>query len=345
MTAQDLVSVINSNSSKEQFALALPDHIKPERFARILTTSVMNDHRLSKANPEQLIKEATQIAALGLVTETQLGEAYLIADHKGGVQRRIGYRGLIKLARQGGIKTVYAEDVCENDKFSIVLGTEKRIEHEPAVKDRGNPYLYYAVMVDGSGNTDFEYMTIEQLHDIRDNRSDGWKAFKANKIRSTPWATDEGEMCKKTVLRRLMKRAPMDSDKAADAIAAAFNAEDAADSMKDVTPDQPEKVKNGPVKSMDDIIAFHAPDPGETVIDEETGEVIENDAIKIWISEDEREVDKETPKDAFQAIANRVKFLVGNGERDAADDVLENNSSFISALTKTQQERLNGLIQ
>jgi recombination protein RecT len=50
-------------------------------------------------------------------------------------------------------------------------------------------------------------MSRPDWHKIRD-RSEGWKAFKNGKIKSTPWATDEGEMAKKTVLRRLLKTQP-----------------------------------------------------------------------------------------------------------------------------------------
>jgi recombination protein RecT len=54
-------------------------------------------------------------------------------------------------------------------------------------------------------------MSIREIHKIRD-RSDGYKAFKKGSIKSTPWSDYEGEMCKKTVLSRLLKRVPMSAD-------------------------------------------------------------------------------------------------------------------------------------
>ena len=54
-------------------------------------------------------------------------------------------------------------------------------------------------------------MTTEQIDAIRD-RSDGWKAFKHNRIKDTPWASSYDEMAKKTCLRRLLKRLPTSAD-------------------------------------------------------------------------------------------------------------------------------------
>src|SRR5262249_9481593 len=70
---------------------------------------------------------------------------------------------------------------------------------------------------------DFDVMTVRDCQGIRD-RSDAWKAFRDNKIKSTPWSTDEIEMSKKTVLRRLLKRQPQSPE-----LAEAIKIEDEAD--------------------------------------------------------------------------------------------------------------------
>lgn len=205
----------------EQVIGSLPAHVKPERFQRNLVIAITQQPRLIECDPIAVFNEVSKAAALGLYLDPQLGEAYLITGFSQGryvPQLRLGYRGLIKLARQsGGIATVYAHEVCQNDKFKMTLGTEKRIEHEPdLMSERGEIGLYYAVVRFPDGESDFEPMSIKEVHRIRD-RSDGWKAFKSGKIKSTPWQTDEGEMAKKTVLRRLLKRLPQ-SPEVADAL-------------------------------------------------------------------------------------------------------------------------------
>jgi len=201
----------------------LPAHVKKERFLRNFAIAVNQHPKLLNCDPIEVFNEVSKAAALGLYMDPQLGEAYLItgfSDNRTVPQLRLGYRGLIKLARQSGeIKTIYAHEVHAADECEIRLGDEKRLDHRPnmMVEDRGPIVLYYAVVKYVNGETDFEPMTIAQIHRIRD-RSDGWKAFKAGKIKSTPWGTDEGEMAKKTVLRRLLKRIPA-SPELADAIA------------------------------------------------------------------------------------------------------------------------------
>lgn len=202
---------------------ALPAHVKPERFRRNLSTAVVQHPKLLDCDPAMVFNEVSKAAALGLLLDPQLGEAYLITGYSqnGPVpQLRLGYRGLMKLGRQSGeISNIYAHEVHDLDRFSITLGTEKKLIHEPNfLTERGKVILYYAVAHYRDGTSDFEPMTTAQIYAIRD-RSDAWKAFKAGKIKSTPWGTDDGEMCKKTVLRRLLKRVPQ-SPELADALAA-----------------------------------------------------------------------------------------------------------------------------
>src|SRR5690606_10624394 len=134
-------------------------------------------------------------------------------------------RGLIKLGRQSGeISMIYAHEVHANDVLDVDQGAEKKLVHKPNLfGDRGPLVGYYAVVKYKDGDFDFEPLTIAQAHKIRD-RSDGWKAFQAGKIKSTPWATDEEEMAKKTAIRRLTKRVPQSPE-----LAEAIRIEDAAE--------------------------------------------------------------------------------------------------------------------
>lgn len=200
-------------SARRAIEAALPAHVPVERFQRVLMTAVIHDDRLARVRPAKIVKAALKVAPLGLLTDPLLGEAYLIADGKGEVQARVGYRGLIKMARQSGqVSRIYAHEVRKNDPFECILGDQKKLRHRPdPFSDRGPVIGYYAVITYKDGYTDFEVMTLAQVEQIRE-RSDGWRAYKAGKIRSTPWLTDFDEMAKKTLLRRLLKRCPASAD-------------------------------------------------------------------------------------------------------------------------------------
>lgn len=205
---------------------SLPAHIKPARFRRNLATAVAQHPKLLQCDPGSVFYEVAKAAALGLLLDPQLGEAYLITGYADGgpvPQLRLGYRGLIKLARQSGeVASIYAHEVCDLDRFHVALGSDKKLVHEPNyLTERGKIIMYYAVVHYRDGTTDFEPMSMKDILAIRD-RSDAWKAHKAGKIKSTPWATDEGEMAKKTVLRRLLKRVPQSPE-----LQDALSAEDA----------------------------------------------------------------------------------------------------------------------
>jgi recombination protein RecT len=222
-------SVLTPERRKE-IGLTLPPHIPLDRFERNVANAFMANPDLIKADPALVFRELAGLAGLGLLLDPQLGEAYLIIGWNARAgrhepQRRVGYRGLIKLARQSGeVKQIYAHEVCQNDHFICKLGTEKVLEHKPDVfGDRGPIVGYYAVVKYSDGTTDFEPMSVADVHAIRD-RSDAWKAFKAGKIKSTPWSTDDPEMSKKTVMRRLCKRVPQ-SPELAEALAIEDRAE------------------------------------------------------------------------------------------------------------------------
>lgn len=215
---------------EREFYAGLPSHVKPERFMRNLDIALMQNPQLMQCDPRLIFREVSKAAALGLYLDPQLGEAYLIVGwnnkkKQSEPQLRIGYRGLIKLGRQSGeISQIYAHEVHANDVFKASLGDDKKLVHEPDIfGDRGPIVGYYAVVKYKDGDTDFEPLTIAQAHKIRD-RSDGWKAFQAGKIKSTPWATDEEEMAKKTAIRRLTKRVPQSPE-----LAEAIRIEDAAE--------------------------------------------------------------------------------------------------------------------
>lgn len=198
---------------QSEFAKALPGHITADRFVRTAQTAIALTRNIDKVrNPQSLLASCTKAAADGLILDGR--EAALVVDYNGDVQYRPMMRGLLKLAYNSGMmKSISVQIVCENDEFEYVLGDDERITHKLDFKrPRGEPYAVYAVAHMNDGAVMREVMTVEQINKIRD-RSDAYRAFKAGKIKSTPWSTDWEEMARKTVFRRLSKYLPSSSER------------------------------------------------------------------------------------------------------------------------------------
>ena len=281
---------IMTADDRAQIRVCLPQHISFERFERNLMNALMSAPKLLDCNPREVFREVAKIAAVGLLLDPQLGEAYLIASNTG-PQARVGYRGLIKLARQSGdVAMIYAHEVYSGDEIECHLGDEKKLTHRPNLfGDRGEIVGYYAVIKYKDGETDFEPMTPAQINAIRD-KSDGYKAYKAGKIKDTPWASSYDEMAKKTCIRRLMKRSPQSPD-----LANALQIEDNADFGRwrelpaDDAPGVPASRQSLPER-MAALSEGHPEDPPH---DPETGEILSDEELAERAKENAQEPDQE----------------------------------------------------
>lgn len=195
---------------ESQIAKALPSVLTPERFTRMVLTAMSNNPQLQKCTPNSFLGAMMQAAQLGVEPNTPLGQAYLIPYHNHGtleVQFQLGYKGLIDLAyRSGEITDISAHEVYENDTFEYELGLEPKLKHIPALQDRGNVILYYAVYHTKNGGYGFEVMSVD---DIRQHKN---KFSKAAGKGFSPWATNFDEMAKKTVIKKLLKYAPIKTE-------------------------------------------------------------------------------------------------------------------------------------
>lgn len=171
-----------------------------------------------------------------------------IVQPHGMENRGITDKGLIDLAyRSGEISVIQAHTVYENDEFSYEFGLDPKLNHKPAVKDRGEPIAFYAMFKTKDGGYGFEVMSVEDV------RKHAKKYSKSYGSEYSPWNTSFVEMAKKTVLKQVLKYAPLKSDFA-----------------KQVTADETIKSEISP--DMLDVM----PDPIEaegTVVDPETGEI------------------------------------------------------------------------
>lgn len=192
---------------EKQIAKALPSVMTPERFARIAMTAVTQNPTLGACTPGSFIGALLTAAQLGLEPNTPLGQAYLIPFKNKGVleaQFQLGYRGLIELAyRSGDLKSIDAHIVYENDTFEYELGLEPKLRHVPAMKNRGGIAWVYAICKLQSGGQGFEVMSFE---DVEEHKK---KYSKAASKGFSPWQTSWEEMAKKTVIKKVLKYAPL----------------------------------------------------------------------------------------------------------------------------------------
>ena len=191
-----------------EIAKALPSVLTPERFTRITLSALSTNAKLAETTPQSFLGAMMTAAQLGLEPNTPLGQAYLIPYRNHDVlecQFQLGYKGLIDLAyRSGEVSTIQAHVVYENDEFEYELGLEPKLRHVPAKSDRGNPVFFYAVFRTKDGGYGFDVMSVD---DVRAHAKKYSKAFSKG-----PWQTNFEEMAKKTVLKRVLKYAPLKTD-------------------------------------------------------------------------------------------------------------------------------------
>lgn len=197
-------------SMEPQIKAALPSILTPERFTRMVLTALSSNPKLQECSPQSFLGAMMQAAQLGVEPNTPLGQAYLIPYRNHGVlecQFQLGYKGLIDLAyRSGAIRDISAHVVYSGDGFEFEYGFEPKLVHKPAMIDRGTPIAYYAVYHTKDGGGGFVVMSQE---DIEKHRN---KFSKAAGQGFSPWATNFEEMAKKTVLKKLLKYAPLKTE-------------------------------------------------------------------------------------------------------------------------------------
>lgn len=217
-TIQNKVAASGERKSMQQYIKsmegeikkALPTAITPERFTRMVLSAISVNPKLAECTPKSFLGAMMSAAQLGLEPNTPLGQAYLIPYKNKGVdevQFQIGYKGLIDLAyRSGEVELVQAHVVYEKDVFEMEYGLSPKLVHKPAMKDRGEPVQVYAMFKTKSGGYGFEVMSMEEIRAHAEKYSQGYRSG------YSPWKTNFEEMAKKTVLKRVLKYAPLKSD-------------------------------------------------------------------------------------------------------------------------------------
>lgn len=256
------------NQKKGELAKMLPKTLSIDRLLKVAQIAATTTPALAKCDVPSLVGAIGQCAQMGLEPNTVLGHAYLVPfntkrkDGNGNerwvnsVQVIIGYKGLIDLARRSGqIVSIAAHEVCANDHFELVYGLDEKLNHTPAMGERGDVIGFYAVAKLKDGGHSFEFMSLHQVEAIRA------QADAKNKFPSKVWKDHFIEMGRKTVIRRLAKYLPLSIE---------FQTAVALDNQAEAGKDQALDTIDGDFMVVQDD---DAPQHGAAGADPETGEL------------------------------------------------------------------------
>lgn len=200
----------------------VPKHIQEIVILNAVMNSIRKNPRLLDCSNGSMLSAIMCCAETGLVPDNPLQLCHLV-PFKRQVIWIPGYRGLVELARRSGeIGDVDSDIACENDEFYYERGLNQNIIHKPNLHDRGEMTHVYAIMwyLDKRIRAKFEVMTVEEVEKIRD-ASPGRD--------NEPWKKHFKEQARKTVLKRLMKTAPLSSR-----LALAINQDNLAETGSDL---------------------------------------------------------------------------------------------------------------
>lgn len=182
---------------------ALPRHMDADRMARLATTLLRKTPKLALSTPDSFFGSLLTASALGLEPGIG-GECWLIPreDRRRGTVEctfQVGYQGALKLFYQHPMaKRVDSGAVHANDDFAYSRGLVQRLEHHPAVGDRGEFIGAWCLAELTTGALSYEYMDADRIAQIR-----GVPAGQKRDV-----ADPEHWMERKTVLLQVLKTMP-----------------------------------------------------------------------------------------------------------------------------------------
>lgn len=192
----------NLKRMEPQFKMALPAHIKPERFLRVVTTAIQNNSSLLSCDRTSLFSACTRAAQDGLLPD---GKEAALVPFNNSVQYMPMVAGILKKVRNSGeLKSIMSLTVYEKDEFDYWIDSKgEHLSHKPLIfGDRGEKLGVYALATTKDGGVYIEVMTAADLKKVRD----------VSRSKNGPWKTWPEEMEKKSAIRRLSKRLPMSTD-------------------------------------------------------------------------------------------------------------------------------------
>lgn len=200
---QEWLDIADKESFKRETSFAL-QHLEANPY-------------LNKATTKSKLKAINNIALTGLTLNPVAKLAYLVPRNvkvNGSYELHCcldpSYMGLVKLLTDAGsVKSINTQIVYDGDEVSMDIASGK-LSHTPywtLGKEQGNIKGVYSIATLADGGTQIEQMPKTDIDSIME-RSESYKAFKSGKTKSCIWASDYGEMARKTVIKRIYKHLP-----------------------------------------------------------------------------------------------------------------------------------------
>jgi len=199
---------------KKMIAFGLnPETVKSETSFALQILNEPKNVYLRKSTTDSILKSVLNISQVGLTLNPVAKEAFLIPRWDKTSQKvqcvlEPSYVGLVKLLTDAGsVTSINTQLVYKEDDFEINLASDNPVRHIPDLTERKTIMGVYSIARLLTGEKQVEWMEISEVNKIRDT-SDSYKAWKEDNSKHSIWNSSYGEMCRKTVLKRIYKYLP-----------------------------------------------------------------------------------------------------------------------------------------
>lgn len=232
---------------RDQMLAALPRSIDPDRVIQIAVHHISRNPELQQCTAESILGCIMLSCSLGLRPQPALGECYFIprnmkqpnGRYKKECTFQIGYRGWIAIAsRSDRYSHIYSYVVRQGDEFSVHLGDQPKLIHIPKLDNAGEITHAYAVCVLRNGGRIFNYLTRNQIEQLRIRGLSKNQTEEGDTGLTKAWKTDYEAMCKAKVVKSLRAFLPSDDDD----MTSAMSTDEAAVKIKNFAQDNSGRV-------------------------------------------------------------------------------------------------------
>ena len=210
---------LEKKSLEDARAQMLSMGFTPERFEKEALNAIKiweepKNAYLRQCTTRSVVMALVDLAKTSLTLNPISKEAFLIPRKDTKTNQVLchlepSYTGLTKLLTDAGsVTSINTQLVYENDDFEINLAADQPVRHIPRVREkRGEIIGAYAIAKLATGEKQVEWMDVEEIKKIRET-SESYKAYMKDKRKKSIWVDHFGEMCRKTVVKRIYKYLP-----------------------------------------------------------------------------------------------------------------------------------------